>query len=169
MVKASSSKILVAFLFNDFLMFARPNKKIGKLSNKGNFFHNKKALEIGYSIHRKPLFLNEFSLVEISAFETSNDPAMFRLQVKSNRRLITLRTNSQQECVMWMSLINSTQANYLNIYDRRKEESHRMMMPNKPSAVLYLTVIEAVQLYTRNCKFLKKKSLNSNLCFFQIH
>ena len=150
LVKASSSKILVAFLFNDFLLFATPNKKLNKVMKNPNFFHNKKALEITYTIYRKPFMLNEFDLVDLPEFESSIDPTMFRLKVRADRHFITLRANSLNECSQWMKDIRSAKQCFHQVVKMRKDLISKSVPSQNIIGTFFVTVVEAVQLYTQN-------------------
>lgn len=158
LVKASSSKILVAFLFNDFFLLAMPNKKFQKSLNGHNFFYNKKALEITYTMYRKPLLLNEFTITDLPEFESNLDPGLFRIYINSQKRHLSLRTNSVNECVLWMKQIDKAKRSHTEIQRRLNSNENispigGAILPNQaPIANLFVTIVEALQLYTRNCK-----------------
>ena len=154
LIKASSSKVLVAFLFNDFLLLALPNKKFQKSISGSNFFYNQKALEIKYTLYRKPLLLDEFMITDLPEFESSLDPGLFRIYIRSQKRHLSLRTNSANECVLWLKQIDVSKRNYTDIQRKlnNNENVERSILPTQaPKATLFLTILEALQLYTRNC------------------
>lgn len=167
LVKASSSKVLAAFLFNDFLLLAMPNKKFTKSVSSGhNFFYNQKALDLTYTLYKKPMLLHEFSLADLPEFESSLDPGLFRIYVHAQKRHLSLRANSTNECVLWMKQIDKAKRQYTEIQKRLASNSNEegsssngsspmnSILPNQaPTATLYLTIVEALQLYTRNCMF----------------
>ncbi len=172
LVKASSSKVLAAFLFNDFLLLAMPNKKFQKSISSGhNFFYNQRALEITYTLYRKPMLLSEISLADLPEFESSLDPGLFRIYVHAQKRHLSLRAPSTNECVLWMKQIDKAKSTYMEIQKRLNSNEEgstsngttgsssvtagpvAALLPNQaPTATLFLTIVEALQLYTRNCK-----------------
>lgn len=156
--KATSAKLVVAFLFNDFLMLTLPNKKITSNPKSGaatasRFFYNDKAMNCSYKLYRKPFLMNDIKLDETTnRFENSVDPTIFRLQIKSLKRNMSFKAGSSNDCLLWVRKIREAKQDYENIINIQK--NHRISRPptKKKVAELYLTIVEAVQLFTRNRK-----------------
>ena len=154
LVKASSSKTLIAFLFNDLFMLTYPNKRHLRLQFSGNFFHNQKAMESTYTLYRKPLILDEFVIADLPEFEASLDPNMFRIFIKSEKNHITLRANSVNDCVQWLKEIDTAKRHYHEIQQKRNQHQRRVISPSRaPIGHFFLTIIEAVELYSKNCNY----------------
>lgn len=143
-----------------------PNKKFTKsVTSSHNFFYNQKALDLTYTLYRKPMLLSEISLADLPEFESSLDPGLFRIYVHAQKRHLSLRANSTNECVLWMKQLDKAKRQYTEIQKRLNSNSNEegsgssnggspvnSILPNQaPTATLYLTIVEALQLYTRNC------------------
>ena len=161
---------MAAFLFNDFLLLAIPDKKFPKsLINGTNFFFNQKTLDTTYTLYRKPLLLDEFNIADMPEFESNTDPGMFRIFVIPKKRHLLFRTNSTDDCVLWLKTIIEAKKNYKDIERKLvlNENNQIECSPFQiPIGVLLIT-IEALQLYTNNCKLNECKSKFTYIFYFR--
>ena len=99
--------------------------------------------------------MNEFVVTDLPEFESSLNPGLFRIYIKSQKRHLSLRTNSANECALWLRQIDQAKRNFSDIH-RRLTSNETLLKPLFPSqapfATLFVTIVEALQLYTRNCK-----------------
>lgn len=150
--KHSSSKVLIGFLFNDFFMLVFSDKKSLKLNNVLDFFQDKDALSAKYRLQMRPLLLDTIKIINIPSFESIVDPRVFRLQIKSEGRNITLRANSSSDCNKWLNEIYKAQDNFLKIQNEMERNYYEKIIDHKrrPIGNLFITVVEAVQIYPIN-------------------
>mgnify|MGYP002716649594 CR=1 FL=1 len=153
LIKSPSSRVLVGFLFNDFFMLATPDKSGLKLRNVTNFFQTKSAYSATYTLYRKPMFLDRFQMADLIGFESQLNPFLFRLYFKHEKRYLNLRSHSANDCTNWLNDIYRAQQIYKDILS--KLNRNNIISVGKPCGSLFITVVEAVQIYTINRKFME--------------
>ncbi|KAK0182732.1 hypothetical protein PV327_000835 [Microctonus hyperodae] len=100
--KAKSGKELVAFLTNDFLLFAQPLKTLPT----GQQFSFERNENNKFKLYRKPIFLNELSMLNESEpngniIPITSDASRTLALRDCSKRPIILLTPSQNECTLW--------------------------------------------------------------------
>ncbi|OTF81701.1 Rho/RAC guanine nucleotide exchange factor-like protein, partial [Euroglyphus maynei] len=148
LIKSPSSRVLVGFLFNDFLMLVTPDKRGLKLRNVTNFFQTKRAYQSTYTLYRKPMFLDRFQLADLIGFESQLQPSLFRLYFRLEKRYLNLRSQSPNDCTHWLNDIHRAQQSYKDIWTKLKRLN--VITVGKPLGSLFITIVEAVQIYTIN-------------------
>ena len=171
-----TNQILAIFLFNDIMIVAVPKRSslhehLSYNNNNTNqhprylspidiemvqhsasppsssFFGCTKALSLNFvCLFRKPFLLDEVIITD-----RSNTRFSFDLHLDMNK--LKLQASTEQQYQMWMKKIDFAKRQFSSL-QRKQSHSNLMMLPTiKPIAILLLTSIEAVQLYTRNCRF----------------
>ncbi|XP_075677033.1 dynamin associated protein 160 isoform X2 [Dermatophagoides pteronyssinus] len=148
LIKSPSSRVLVGFLFNDFFMLVTPDKSGLKLRNVTNFFQTKRAYSTTYTLYRKPMILDQFQLADLIGFEQQLSPSLFRLYLPKEKRYLNLRSHSHNDCTQWLNDIHRAQQTYKDILSKLKRNN--IISVGKPIGSLFITIVEAVQIYTIN-------------------
>ncbi|KAH0568927.1 intersectin-1 isoform X2 [Cotesia glomerata] len=110
--KAKSGKELVAFLTNDFLLFAQPLKTLPS----GQQFSFERNENNKFKLYRKPIFLNELSMIGDSEpngniIPTSDASRTLGLRDSSKRPIILLAP-SASECTLWARKIREARKQF---------------------------------------------------------
>ncbi|XP_025153688.1 intersectin-2 isoform X3 [Harpegnathos saltator] len=116
--KSKSGKELVGFLTNDFLLFVQPVKFSLSTCQQFSFERNKHQK---FKMYRKPIFLNELSLLGESDGNGSNnlsgndvaDNSSKTLRLKDLKKPIILLAPSPNECSLWMKRIVEARRKFL--------------------------------------------------------
>ncbi|XP_043682823.1 intersectin-1 isoform X7 [Vespula pensylvanica] len=117
--KAKSGKELVSFLTNDFLLFAQPTKSLPS----GQQFSFERNEHQRFKMYRKPIFLNELSLLSdldtsgsgsgsINGFEVSDNTSK-TLRLRDSKKPIILVAPSASECSLWMKRITEARKTFM--------------------------------------------------------
>ncbi|KAK2582098.1 hypothetical protein KPH14_002798 [Odynerus spinipes] len=117
--KAKSGKELVGFLTNDFLLFAQPTKSLPS----GQQFSFERNEHQRFKMYRKPIFLNELSLLSdldtsgsgsgsINGIEVSDNTSK-TLRLRDAKKPIILVAPSSSECSLWMRRITEARRTFL--------------------------------------------------------
>ncbi|XP_046814363.1 intersectin-1 isoform X6 [Vespa crabro] len=117
--KAKSGKELVSFLTNDFLLFAQPTKSLPS----GQQFSFERNEHQRFKMYRKPIFLNELSLLSdldtsgsgsgsINGFEISDNTSK-TLRLRDSKKPIILVVPSASECSLWMKRITEARKTFM--------------------------------------------------------
>lgn len=157
----TSSKMLFAFLFNDFFLLAKakkdscfPGLKRDQIPESVNLFDHAQTRNSRCTLYKKPFVLDDLDIIELNELEATNSPNSFKLEIPSLKRQIFLRANSYDKWVGWLEHLSKAR----EIYSKAKINFTRIAefnptIPDHPAiAQLNLINLEAFQLYTRNCK-----------------
>ncbi|XP_043286823.1 intersectin-2 isoform X3 [Venturia canescens] len=110
--KAKSGKELVAFLTNDFLLFAQPLKSLPS----GQQFSFERNEHSRFKLYRKPIFLNELSILGESDASGSGHETMENslrtLRLCDSKRPIILLAPSTGECSLWTKRITEARKQF---------------------------------------------------------
>ncbi|CAL1532410.1 unnamed protein product [Lymnaea stagnalis] len=118
--KAKSSKELVGFLFNDFLMLAQTSRPLGPSFSTVHLFDTSTS----FKMYRLPIFLNE---VTVSKSGDDGDPFIFRI---TSDRIINLKAVSAVERDTWVREIDNASKQYKDKAKRKLERAHSVKNPN---------------------------------------
>ncbi|XP_031554337.1 intersectin-1-like isoform X2 [Actinia tenebrosa] len=142
--KVKSGKELKAFLFNDFLLFTRPQSSLtGNLSKKIGLDANEAATQ--YTIYRKPIFLNEV-VVKRPADLNSDD---YSFQISHIDRVYTLKTDSKLERNKWIEHLEKAAEHYIETERFTRLKAHRARSLRTPGiGTLVVTILEGKDLAT---------------------
>lgn len=139
LVKVNSGKELMAFLCIDFILFTIPTKEIGRVSN---LFANEKAMSTTYKVYKRPFFLDEVAVIQLSPNHNGNlanvnngtngnghlndqtdgrnaspisDPECFDLMIAVNpneKKHVTFRAISVNDKIYWIQKLNQAMKAY---------------------------------------------------------
>ncbi|RWS14578.1 intersectin-2-like isoform X13 [Dinothrombium tinctorium] len=168
LIKVNSNKELLGFLFNDFLLLCEPlGKEIGKVNN---LFASDKVLMSKYSMYKKPFLLddieqvscnsdsssislhssNSSSVAPIENYLSNENPSVFVLGVKSLSRTLILKATSSNEKLAWVKNLSEAKSRYC---DAQMIKNRFYTRVNSDAGIgrLFVTVVDAVQLTSKNC------------------
>ncbi len=157
----SNSKMLFAFLFNDFFLLATakkescfPGMKRDQIPETINLFDHAQTRNSRCTLYKKPFVFDDLNIIELDEMEAANSPNSFKIEVTSLKRQILLRANSYSKWVGWLEQLSKAKEDYnkAKCTFERVAEFHPKVPEQPPVAQLSLINLEAFQLYTRNCK-----------------
>ena len=117
-----------------------------------NLIEHQNTRNVKCTLHDKPFFLNDLVISDLNEFESSHNSNLFRIEVLSLKRHISLRANTLNDWVLWVEQINKAKHTYrkgeerFSCIDNAPVRSFQQM----PIAFLTLASVEAFQLYTRH-------------------
>ncbi|XP_043682777.1 intersectin-1 isoform X2 [Vespula pensylvanica] len=167
--KAKSGKELVSFLTNDFLLFAQPTKSLPS----GQQFSFERNEHQRFKMYRKPIFLNELSLLSdldtsgsgsgsINGFEVSDNTSK-TLRLRDSKKPIILVAPSASECSLWMKRITEARKTFME-NEKTRLQRQRSIRRRPPQGYLRLVVVEAEELIIKKrgkCNTFCKVSMGS--------
>ncbi|KMQ94705.1 intersectin-1-like protein [Lasius niger] len=145
--KSKSGKELVGFLTNDFLLFVQPIK----FSLNCQQFSFERNEHQKFKMYRKPIFLNELSLLGESDGNSSlsgsdaADNSSKTLRLKDQKKAIILLAPSANECSLWSKRIVEARRKFLE-NERNRLQRQRSIRRRLPEGRLQLVVVEAEDL-----------------------
>ncbi|XP_015786793.1 intersectin-2 isoform X2 [Tetranychus urticae] len=165
LTKVNSGKELVAFLFNDFFLLTVP---VNQSARFNNLWASEKGMANSYRMYKRPIFLNDMELVDDATLQSvpngilnsspsftspfSSENLNFILKIKSTERVYTFKATSNNDRNNWIRSINLAKHEYSEKLGQRR--SRLSLSLNEPPGNgigrLLVTVLEAVQLFTRN-------------------
>ncbi|XP_015589739.1 intersectin-1 isoform X6 [Cephus cinctus] len=148
--KAKSGKELVGFLTNDFLLFAQPTKSL-PVGQQFSFERNENQK---FKMYRKPIFLNELSIVRES--ETGNNDTSDQsrtIRLRDSKKIIVLLAPSSSECSLWIKRISEARKEFLE-----NEKTHLQRQRSKQAQFgacgrILVTVLEGSSLTTSSVRW----------------
>ncbi|OWA51218.1 Intersectin-1 [Hypsibius exemplaris] len=144
--KVKGGREMVAFLFNDFLLFTTPPRPL--TATLGNFSFDKRAWTsiTPFRLYRKPLLLSGCTVV------SHPDPLNFHLTFPNSAMSFPLKATTATECKSWMKKILDAVAEYT-----KKEQAlmWRNQTINQPTVLgmCRVIVLEAVELKEKTDTF----------------
>ncbi|XP_076246231.1 dynamin associated protein 160 isoform X2 [Calliopsis andreniformis] len=168
--KAKSGKELVGFLTNDFLLFAQPllTKKFLLSGQQFSFERNEHQK---FKMYRKPIFLNELSLLGDSdtngninsnwGENTENSTKILRL--RDLKKPIILLAPSPSECSLWVRRITEARRKFLENEKTRLQRQKSKQAQFGACGRILVTVLEGFNLKTLpgKCNTFCKVSMGS--------
>ena len=134
--KLKSNKELVAFLCNDFLLFANPLS-----SSTSKFFFDPKA-KTQYKMYKTPIFLNEIMVKRVG--DEDSDNCLF--QVSHIDRVYTFKTGTNTERENWLRHLEAASKNYIETERKKREKVHSLEEPNKIVGRMLVIIVEGINL-----------------------
>ncbi|XP_014616737.1 PREDICTED: intersectin-1 isoform X1 [Polistes canadensis] len=148
--KAKSGKELVSFLTNDFLLFAQPTKSLPS----GQQFSFERNKHQRFKMYRKPIFLNELSL--LSDLDTSGsgsingldvlDNTSKTLRLKDSKKPIILIAPSTSECSLWKKRITEARRTFMENEKTRLQRQRSKQAQFGACGRILVTVFEGSNL-----------------------
>ncbi|XP_076618966.1 dynamin associated protein 160 isoform X3 [Colletes latitarsis] len=168
--KAKSGKELVGFLTNDFLLFAQPllTKKSVFYGQQFSFDRNEHQK---FKMYRKPIFLNELSLLGDSDTNgnlslswgegTENSTKILRL--RDQKKPIILLAPSSSECSLWIRRITDARKKFSENEKTRLQRQRSKQAQFGACGRILVTVLEGFNLKTipGKCNTFCKVSMGS--------
>lgn len=156
----ASQKIVALFLFNDFLIIGLPHGRLpkNKVLTVTNFFDIPEALGCKYDLlYEKPLLLKEVTLCGRSSIADTiiefniTQPSKTKSNSSSN---LKLRAATFEQYSTFLERLNSAQERYSRVQHLNSKLAlgRAREFVGSPLTIVSLESIQAVQLYTRNCK-----------------
>ncbi|XP_043468951.1 intersectin-1 isoform X3 [Leptopilina heterotoma] len=148
--KAKSGKELVAFLTNDFLLFAQPTKSLPS----GQQFSFERNSHHKFKMYRKPIFLNELFLAgesETSSSGNGNDSTEHSsrtLRLRDAKKLIILQAPSTSECTLWTRRIAEAKKQFAENERTRLQRQRSKQAQFGACGRILVTVLEGSSLKT---------------------
>ncbi|XP_046814365.1 intersectin-1 isoform X8 [Vespa crabro] len=150
--KAKSGKELVSFLTNDFLLFAQPTKSLPS----GQQFSFERNEHQRFKMYRKPIFLNELSLLSdldtsgsgsgsINGFEISDNTSK-TLRLRDSKKPIILVVPSASECSLWMKRITEARKTFMENEKTRLQRQRSKQAQFGACGRILVTVFEGSNL-----------------------
>ncbi|XP_047345574.1 intersectin-1 isoform X10 [Vespa velutina] len=150
--KAKSGKELVSFLTNDFLLFAQPTKSLPS----GQQFSFERNEHQRFKMYRKPIFLNELSLLSdldtsgsgsgsINGFEISDNTSK-TLRLRDSKKPIILVVPSASECSLWMKRITEARKTFMENEKTRLQKQRSKQAQFGACGRILVTVFEGSNL-----------------------
>ncbi|XP_043682833.1 intersectin-1 isoform X8 [Vespula pensylvanica] len=150
--KAKSGKELVSFLTNDFLLFAQPTKSLPS----GQQFSFERNEHQRFKMYRKPIFLNELSLLSdldtsgsgsgsINGFEVSDNTSK-TLRLRDSKKPIILVAPSASECSLWMKRITEARKTFMENEKTRLQRQRSKQAQFGACGRILVTVFEGSNL-----------------------
>ncbi|GFS17461.1 intersectin-1, partial [Elysia marginata] len=133
--KAKSSKELVGFLFNDFLMLTHTSRQLGPNFGAMHLFDT----SIQFKMYRTPIFLNE---IQVKKSLDDSEPTLFNL---ISDRIISFKAISTIERDTWVREIETASKQYKDKAMKKLERAHSVMRA-KPIGRILVVVEEGVRL-----------------------
>jgi len=135
--KVKSNKELLAFVFNDFLLFTLPSKAL--ISFNINFLFDKKS-NLTLRMYRKPIFLRDMQVVSNAAGENSptepnGDVESFRFSIKNVDKKLLLTATSAADRILWIRKLDEARKHCL-ITERAVLQRQRSSKTKYPSALI---------------------------------
>ncbi|CAF2190332.1 unnamed protein product [Rotaria magnacalcarata] len=156
LMKVSSGKELVAFLFNDFLLLS--TIKVSSHNWQSQLFESKSNLQL--KLYRLPLLLADIIL----AHEILNDQLSFSIRTKIHEKPLLLKTQHTNIRTLWVKTINNALENYQttekSILTDKALFTIKDQKPKSAIARLILTAVEARDLVSSAASTERHRSLN---------
>ncbi|CAF3610041.1 unnamed protein product [Rotaria socialis] len=156
LMKVSSGKELVAFLFNDFLLLS--TIKISSHNWQSQLFESKSNLQL--KLYRLPLLLADIVL----AHEMLNDQFSFSIRTKIHEKPLLLKTQHTNIRTLWVKTINTALENYQttekSILTDKTLFTIKDQEPKSAIARLILIAVEARDLIPSTTSTERHRSLN---------
>ncbi|XP_050466670.1 intersectin-1 isoform X2 [Cataglyphis hispanica] len=146
--KAKSGKELVGFLTNDFLLFVQPMKS--SLNSQQFSFERNEHQK--FKMYRKPIFLNELSLLGESDGNSSlsgsdaTDNSSKILRLKDQKKPIILLASSTNECSLWSKRIVEARRTFLENEKNRLQRQRSKQAQFGACGRILVTVLEGFNL-----------------------
>ncbi|XP_076663199.1 dynamin associated protein 160 isoform X5 [Andrena cerasifolii] len=168
--KAKSGKELVGFLTNDFLLFAQPT--LAKKSfPSGQQFSFERNEHHKFKMYRKPIFLNELSLLGDSdtngnvslSWGESTENATKILRLRDQKKPIILLAPSPGECSLWVRRITEAKRKFSENEKTRLQRQRSKQAQFGACGRILVTVLEGFNLKTipGKCNTFCKVSMGS--------
>ncbi|KAG7207393.1 hypothetical protein KM043_009047 [Ampulex compressa] len=155
--KAKSGKELVGFLTNDFLLFAQPMKSLPS----GQQFSFERNEHQKFKLYRKPIFLNELSLLGDS--DTNGNPTFTGgdnadnsskiLRLRDMKKPIILLAPSTSECSLWVKRITEARKRFMENEKTRLQRQRSKQAQFGACGRILVTVLEGFNLETNSAKY----------------
>ncbi|XP_046999743.1 intersectin-1 [Schistocerca americana] len=117
--KAKSGKELVAFLMNDFLLLAQPQKSLGS----NHSFSFERHAGISFKIYKKPLFLNELLVLEEqNSNEGNENPRLFSVGDTTTGKTLSFLASTSAERNLWAKRLQEAR---VHVIDTEKSQFQR--------------------------------------------
>ncbi|XP_015189067.1 PREDICTED: intersectin-1 isoform X9 [Polistes dominula] len=165
--KAKSGKELVSFLTNDFLLFAQPTKSLPS----GQQFSFERNKHQRFKMYRKPIFLNELSLLSDLDTNTSGsingldvlDNTSKTLRLRDSKKPIILIAPSTSECSLWKKRIAEARKTFMENEKTRLQRQRSKQAQFGACGRILVTVFEGSNLKTPSgkCNTFCKVSMGS--------
>ncbi|KAL6445060.1 hypothetical protein ACFW04_002162 [Cataglyphis niger] len=146
--KAKSGKELVGFLTNDFLLFVQPMKS--SLSSQQFSFERNEHQK--FKMYRKPIFLNELSLLgesdgnsSLSGSDAADNSSKI-LRLKDQKKPIILLASSTNECSLWSKRIVEARRTFLENEKNRLQRQRSKQAQFGACGRILVTVLEGFNL-----------------------
>ncbi|XP_076754423.1 dynamin associated protein 160 isoform X3 [Xylocopa sonorina] len=168
--KAKSGKELVGFLTNDFLLFAQPTVT-KKFFSSGQQFSFERNEHQKFKMYRKPIFLNELSLLGDSdtngnlnlSFGETADNSTKILRLRDQKKPIILLAPSPSECSLWVRRITEARKIFMENEKTRLQRQRSKQAQFGACGRILVTVFEGFNLKTipGKCNTFCKVSMGS--------
>lgn len=159
----TGTKMLFAFLFNDFLLLALPDKescfsglKREQIPEEISLFDHAQTRDTKCTLYKRPFILGDLFISLMDDFEAPINPNSFKLECASLKRQILLRSPTYNEWHQWLEVLRAAKEAYMkaqSTFDNIPEVDGITVENGTPTiAALHLHSIIADSLYARNCK-----------------
>ena len=151
----------MALLFNDFLLLASPDKSLEEIPTltHSSILDFPIIKEQTYTIYEQPLLLNEFKITMVQKeLEVSNGRHVLRIEsTNSNKCRLSFRAKSSDDIEQWFNMITNAQQCFNEEQKEHNGIDNQLMDSSELPllSIMSLDQIEAFQLCTQNCTFLK--------------
>ncbi|GAB1868196.1 Intersectin-1 [Camponotus japonicus] len=146
--KSKSGKELVGFLTNDFLLFVQPMK----FSLNCQQFSFERNEHQKFKMYRKPIFLNELSLLgesdgnsSLSGSDAADNSSKI-LRLKDQKKPIILSASSANECSLWSKRIVEARRKFLENERNRLQRQRSKQAQFRACGRILVTVLEGFNL-----------------------
>jgi len=146
--KVKSNKELLAFVFNDFLLFTLPSKAL--ISFNINFLFDKKS-NLTLRMYRKPIFLRDMQVVSNAAGENSptepnGDVESFRFSIKNVDKKLLLTATSAADRILWIRKLDEARKHCLITERAVLQRQRSMNVEGNICGRLLVLIVEAINL-----------------------
>ena len=143
-----NKKIMAAFLLNDLFILAFPQKRLLSVPVVASLFKNTEALQTKYLLYRKPFLLDDLLVTSRSELDLC-----IELCFNSIGSSIKLQATTFDQFKKWIEMIDRAKQTYCHIQKKNDNVRNSVSFITTPIAILSLDSIQAIQLYTRSCKY----------------
>ncbi|XP_057373684.1 intersectin-1-like isoform X2 [Daphnia carinata] len=147
--KVKSNKELLAFVFNDFLLFTTISKPLASINLQ--FLFDKKS-SVTLRMYRKPIFLREMTVVQgdnqstDSGTEHESVPTRFTIQDTECKLLVTCTSSADR--ILWLRKLEEARKHCL-LTERAVLQRQRSIRQRPPVGKLRVVVAEGLALAAR--------------------